>query len=255
MVDIANSNGLETWLKDKPPDYACIIAARAAMRVAPVFDEALHEDAEVRRHIVVLQGFRALAAASVAGAWPKHAKEIRETARAAAREAGETVSDLAHGARMSVVEMTEAVPEAHEEIWDAEANARALGVAEHAVDAVVHAVQAAVDMIAAEKGIGSPNSVVEATVAVAIAACSAVDGLHGYSELLGQLEKDNEGEATVPGNIFEFWKAIERDAEYLEVGTGAGGSSEDLVADLAEEPLWIDGTPSLVGQKVGRLQG
>ncbi len=132
MVDIADCIGLAAWFEGKPPELACILAARTALRVAPVLGNALCEDADSRRRrAIVLSGFRALAAASCTSTWPKRAAEIRKPVRVAAQEAMATVSDVAYGARLSVVEWTEAAPEEHESIWGAEADARSLGIASH----------------------------------------------------------------------------------------------------------------------------
>ena len=155
MADIADGDGLEAWLEGKPTEFVCVIAARAALRVAPVLCQALGEDAEARRREVVLPSLRALAAANFAGAWPGRVAEIRKAARDVARETREAISDAATGARLSVVEATEAVPEAHEYIWGIEWDARALEIAGRAVDAAVNSVQSAVDIVDAEKGIAS----------------------------------------------------------------------------------------------------
>ena len=146
MLDVADSDGLKAWLEGNPLELACTLAARAALRVVPVLGNALREDAESRRRIIVLAGFRALAAASIASTWPRRMEVIRKAARAAAH-ATETVYAVAYGARLSVVDLTDVVPDEHESIRSAEADAGALCVVEYAVDAAAHAVQAAVALV------------------------------------------------------------------------------------------------------------
>ena len=70
MADISDSEGLAAWLNGKSPELACVLAARAALRAAPVLSWALHEEEKDRRRSVVLTRFRTLAAASFAGARP-----------------------------------------------------------------------------------------------------------------------------------------------------------------------------------------
>ena len=118
MPKIADENGLETWLKDRPPQFACVLATRAALRVAPLLVEALYEDTTARRAAIVLPGFRVLAAANFASTWPTRAAEIRDAARAAAREAGDAISETSNGAQLNIVEyqeISECLPESPRE--------------------------------------------------------------------------------------------------------------------------------------------
>ncbi len=242
MVDVADSDGLKAWLEGKPPELACTLVARVALRVAPLLGNALREDAESRRRIIVLAGFRALAAASIAGAWPKRVAEIRKAARDAAH-ATEAVSAVAYGARLSVFDLTEAVPEEHESIRGAEADAGALGIVEYAVDAAAHAVRAAVDLADVGRGIASPDSVYEATVRAIAAARYAVEGIHGDDEFFRETRDDGSAETKVVEPVAEFWNAVKLDVECLGEGTSAGAEPEEVVASLMQRALWPDGMP------------
>ena len=62
MADISDSEGLAAWLNGKSPELACVPAARAALRAAPVLGWGLHEEEEHRRRSVVLTSFRTLVA-------------------------------------------------------------------------------------------------------------------------------------------------------------------------------------------------
>ena len=249
MVDIADCIGLAAWIEGKPPELACILAARTALRVAPVLGNALCEDADSRRRAIVLSGFRALAAASCTSTWPKRAAEIRKPVRVAAQEAMATVSDVAYGARLSVVEWTEAAPEEHESIWGAEADARSLGIVEYAVDAAARAVGAAVDMVDAERGIASFDSVYEEAVAAVAAAYRAVDGIHEDGELFNESQENDDADADVAEHIAEFWKAVKLDVECLEADTSVGGKPEAVAAGLMRRALWLDGIPVWAGRR------
>ena len=139
MTDITDAHGFEAWLKGKPQEFACVLAARAALRVAPVLWRALVRDAETRRREIVLPSFRALAAATLGGAWPGRASKIRDAAREGAREAEGTAAAAAMDTGIGVLEARDAVPEQPEVIWGIEADVRSLGMAKHAVRAAVHA--------------------------------------------------------------------------------------------------------------------
>ena len=195
MAEIGDSVALHGWLNGQPVEFACVLAARAALRIAPVLEIALHEDEEERRRDVILPSFRALAAASFAGAWPGRAGEVRKIARAAGRDAGTAISDLVNGARMGAFEAKEAIPEMHESVWQFEEDARALGVAERAVDAAVQATQSVVATADAAEGIASPAAVYEAVVSAARIAHSAIDGVHGCpsSKQMGLLSVFHKG--------------------------------------------------------------
>ena len=136
MEEIGNDKALQDWLKGKKTEFACLLAARTALRVVPVLEIVLHEDEEARRRSVILPSFRALVAANYAGAWPGHAGEVRNVARIAGQEAGAAINELANGARIGAIEAQEVIPDIYEEIWRLERDARALVVAERAVNAL-----------------------------------------------------------------------------------------------------------------------
>ena len=226
--------------------------ALAALRVVPVLQHALREEAEERLRAVVLPSFRALAAANFAGTWPTRASEIRSAARAAGRDAGDAVHDIGHAAQMNIIEAQDAIPEMYETVWRLEGDARAIGIAEPAVDAAIHAVQASVDAVDATKRIASPDAVFESCVAAATAACSAVEGAHGDTGFLAG--EKGEGEAPVAAHIVEFWQAVWSDAAFLESGAEGGRGPQELVARLSRSALWREGIPVWAGRRWADLK-
>ena len=209
---------------------------------------ALHEESEDRRRSVILTSFRALATASFAGAWPRRAAEIRDAARRAGREAREAVSEVVNAARMNEFEVKDAIPEMQEYVWRLEGDVRALGVAEHAVEAAVHAVQGAVDAVDAANGIASPGAAFESSIGATIAACEAIDGVHGGSELLAESEEDGDEEAPVPSHVSQYWKAVEGGVEFLQLAMETGRKPEDGSVALFERMLWPGGMPVWAGR-------
>lgn len=248
MMDISDSEGFEAWLKGKPPEFACVLSARVALRVTPALRWALHEEAEDRRRSVILTSFRALAVASFAGAWPERAAEIRDTARHARREADKAVSGVVNAAHMNEFEAKDAIPEMHEYVWRLERDVRALHVAEGAVETIVHAVQGVVDAADATKGIASPEAVFESCIGATITGCQVIHGIHGGPELLEESVEEGDEEKPVPDYISKYWKAVERDAEFLQSMTEGGGGPEDGVVALSERALWPDAMPVWAGR-------
>ena len=215
MAGISDERSLSAWLREMPAEFACTLAARVALRVAPVLGQALYEEAEERRRTLILPGFRALAAATFASAGPRRAEDIRRDARRAGRDAQDAMMEIGNAARMAEFEAKDAIPEMLEVVQRLECDTRALGIAESAVDAVVHAVQATVDAVDAKKGTASPDAASESCIAAATAACNAVEGVNGYSAASAALE-ENAGEATsVSAHIASFWQAMECDARFL----------------------------------------
>ena len=249
MASITDEHELEAWLKGKSAAFACVLAARAALRVAPVLGQALQEDKEDRRRALILPASRALAAANFAGTWPRRQSEIRTAVRNAGREVGDAAAEIGNAARMNAFEAKDGIPEMQEYVWRLEGDARALGIAESAVDAVTHALQAAVDAVDAEKGIASPDAVSESCVAAAAAACRAIDGVNGYAEFLAEPEGGGAEEPPVAAHIAEFWQAVEWDARFLQSGAGRGGGPDELVAGLSLSALWPEGIPVWTGRR------
>lgn len=222
MEKIRDERALQDWLNHRKMEFACVLAVRAALRVVPVLEIALYEDAEERRRTVILPCFRTLAAANFASAWPGHAAKVGKVARSAGQEASAAIKELVHGAGLYTVE--------------------GLEVAQCAVDAAGEATQSIVSLVDAGEGIASSAAVVDAAVEAARFAHSAIDGFHRYTDLSYQLQDGESGLEIVP-HIVEFWKAVTLDLEWLETSANAEAQPEDTVAGLSEEALWLGGTP------------
>ena len=139
-----DENALQDWLNGKETAFACVLVARAALRVVPIMEFALHEDEEERRRMVILPSFRALAAANFSGALLGRAGEVRNVARRAGQEVQTAIDNLVKEASMNEIHVREAVPEIHEEVLRYERDAHDLRVAGDAVDAVMEATQSVV---------------------------------------------------------------------------------------------------------------
>lgn len=242
MARIADDAGLREWLEGRAVEFASVLAARAALRSVCVLDIALHEEGQERRRSVVLPYFRALAASNFAGAWPGRAGEIIKVARAAGDEACSAINALSTNALYAAIEAEEVIPEVHEQVRLLQDDARALRVAERAVDAAVEATRSAAAVVDVGEGIGSPAAAYEAAVSAARLAHSAIDGIHGDTELYHGLEQD-DSEAGVASHIESFWNAIAMDVEWIESSCEGKEPIGDCVAGLSTKALWLNQPP------------
>lgn len=242
MTEICDSKALRNWLTGKAVEFASVLTARIALRVVPVLQLVLHEAEKERRFKIILPSFRALAATSYVGAWPSRAAEVRNVARGAGQEAGSLMGELADGAQIDLLEAREAIPDIYQEIRRLEADARALRLAERAVNTVLEATNLVVAIFDAAKEIGSSAAVHEAATSAAQIALNAIDGIHGDTELLDDAEENGSEESVVP-HIEEFWNAVALDVEWLESDRNAKAQPEEMMAHLSRELLWIGGTP------------
>ena len=224
-------------------------------RVAPLLCEALCQDETARRNSFVLQGFRALAIVSVAGAWPARIVETRQATSTAVREIDNIIAEEGNQVEVSLFEyreISEDLPIGY--LATIESNAQAFRVAERAVKAAVQTAQAAVDTADVANGLADPAAVVEAAVSAVRCARDAVDGAHGDTELLAALEGEGDEEEEVAPHIAEFWKAVERDAKLLATGEEEEGALANSTADLSGCSLWLDGIPVWASRKWADLK-
>lgn len=231
MPDIEGSDHLGVWLRAQPPEFACVLAARAALRVVPVLENVLHEEAEERRSSIVLPSFLALAAANFASVRPERRAEVRDTARRAGRHARTAIGNSDDKARVSIDEAREFLPpmkEVYERIQELKDDLYFLRTTARAIDAIVQSVQALVDATDANRGIANPDSVYESTVASVVAAQDAVKGIRE--------------------DTAELWRALRLDTEFLEASVSDGGQPNAIVSDIAEQALWSRGISGWAGR-------
>ena len=235
-------------MKDQKPDFACVLAIRAAFRVAPLLVGALHDDKAERRSSIILPSFHMLAVANVGAVWPARAVEIREFARFSLHETSNTIEEILNAVQSAIRDYKE-ISETPPEFADLEEEAQSLSIAENAVNAAAYAVQTVIDTVDASHNVGSAHAAVEATIAVCTSAHSAIDGAHGHAELFSILEANDEVKYKTMPHIAEFWGAVGQDAQFLETCSKEQVASVDAVKSLSEKPLWFEDIPVWVGRK------
>ena len=255
MIEITGPNCLVEWLKREPPEFACGLVARIALRVAPILKDALHTDDASRRVRIILPSFRAVAALNFAGSWPHRFEDMWQASRTAARRAGEAMAMAFNESQINLIDAIEAVPEEHFYIHEMESDRDGVSVASHAFDTIVHAARAATDMVDVGKGIASVDAIMESVVEACNAAHSAVDGANGYEELRSLSESNCEEEIRTPPHITVFWKAVERDVVHLEENSEEGERPTPVAESLSRSPLWAEGIPTWASRRWSALKG
>jgi hypothetical protein len=171
VPNFESSKDVARWLKDKPREFAVVIGARAALRVAPMLVTSLGVRGGGVERIgrkTILPTFRGMATSWVASAWPTYSAVLRETHAASARAAGTSAAaEPDSGAAY-------AADAAFRAVEAAAAGARTSAVAKSA-----NAIAAA----AASAGYAAGAAVVTDASAAANAARAAVASLHWLRHL------------------------------------------------------------------------
>lgn len=249
VKQISTINELEVWLKDQTAEVACVLAARLAMRVAPLLSDALYDDLAERRKVIVLPYFILMAAANFAGTWPSRASEIRNAARTSAREIREVVSEMSKDMQYALLEYREIGEDSPFGVFGKlEEDARAFDIAENSVEVAVHAAQVVSDFIDATNRLASPSAVFESAVETVSWALHAIDSVHGPDIVI-----DDDDDHVEP-HIVEFWNAVNRDIEVLAVNKEENGEVADVAIDLCKRALWLSEMPSWASRKWAMLK-
>jgi hypothetical protein len=141
-INFKSHMDIRNWFKQQSRDVMVVFAARAALRVLPVFASlpGFEDPENTHAKVIILPVFRAMATALLAGAWPSRAgtAAARATAYAAAATASVSArADAASAAVNAAITAVAAARVAAETAADATVDAAA--VASDAADAAAHA--------------------------------------------------------------------------------------------------------------------
>ncbi len=116
MADITNYETLEKWLEGRPREVAVAVAARAALRVSPVWMSGFAVSYLLHNNDAVLPLFRVTASSVAAAQAPSDAVNATTAARAAARAADAANAAMATTADRAAADAADAADAA---IWNA----------------------------------------------------------------------------------------------------------------------------------------
>ena len=118
MPESNGQTSLNTWLSDRPSEFARILAARSALRLVPLLVESISNDADSRRSTILLPSLRVLVSASLAATSTDRADEILSEASTVARAVIELMEKTAYDVQLNTVhlkeiEEPECIPDIH----------------------------------------------------------------------------------------------------------------------------------------------
>lgn len=254
MVEITEASCLANWLEGRPPEFACAVAARIAMRMAPLLNDALRTDETSRRKRVVLPIFRALAAINFAGGRPDQFGGMQQAIWRAVRLASDELAAHFNECQMNVIHCKEAVPEEIFYIQEMESDRDAASVAFRAVKVIECAARSATEMNDFHTGSATIEAVVESVIEAANEADWAVDGANGYEEARSVVYSDDTEDKKPQPHIRSFWRAVEWDVIHLVERVAESDGSTMSLSGLSEAPLWAEGIPTWASRRWSTLK-
>ena len=246
VIELFDGGSLADWLTDKPHELACTVAARIALRLAPLLKDSLLADEEVRRTNIVLPGFRALAAVNFAAKWPNKYGEVRQAAKFASHSVSENMRKISNEVQVNLFGRRQAVPYETLHIHEIETDANAVDVAARAIEVVSSALRVAIAFDDVKKRIVSPNVIFDSVIDTVSAAIWAVDSANGHRFFRAGEVEDGEREHSPPEYLYDFWEAVERDLVHVQTNLEKMEDPEDSVTNLSNMALWMINMPNWV---------
>lgn len=238
MPDLIDRTSLSTWFTDRPPEYACLVAARAALRLVPLLGEALHPDSGDRESTIVLPSLRALASASFAASSPDRAEKVVHGVDAVCQNLVDTIDELAYGSALSIIEyrdMDDLVGPKF--IHELEQHKAGLYVVRDIINATSHAIQTILYRVNHDKRVASKKAVITAAVST-IGECESVLLRH-ISRYHDADNSENIDAHSTPADSTEsgcnqLMTGIPQDIEFLDSEGLDDPNPSDIVAIVSE---------------------
>ena len=172
MPESKGQTRLDTWLRDGPSEFARILAARSALRLAPLLVESLHNDADSRRSTILLPSLRVLISASLAATSTDLADEILSEASAVARAVTELLEETMHESQTNAIhfkefEEPEFIPDIHALEVDKKGLLGATEImksAKFAIDTCIHHVSYKDDTASKDAPISAARTTIDACI-------------------------------------------------------------------------------------------
>lgn len=254
MPEPIDRNSLQAWLTDRPLEYACLLAARAALRLTPLLGEALLSDSDDRRSTILLPSLRALANASFAASSPDRAGEVAETVHSVCQSLSKRISDLQDCAQLSIVEYQDIDDFVGlGEIHDLRQDSAGLSVVMKVILAASYANQASLHRIDRTKNIASNKAVISAALSTVDACDSALSYFRpslGYvDDTIGNNDDESVDADTTSTEYDELMLATGQDIELLKSTESKSTNISDIVASVSGNGLWLDDIPVWVSER------
>lgn len=254
MPEPIDRDSLQAWLTDRPLEYACLLAARAALRLTPLLGEALLSDSDDRRSTILLPSLRALANVSFAASSPKQAAEIAETVHSVCQSLSKKISDLQDCAQLSIVEYQDIDDLVDpRDILDLRQDSAGLSVVMKVIDAASYANQASLSRIDRTRNIASNKAVISAALSTVDACDNALFHFGpslGYVDDITETNDDESVDADTTSTEYdELMLATGQDIELLKSTESKSTNISDIVASVSGNGLWLDDIPVWVSER------
>ncbi|MCY4306008.1 MAG: hypothetical protein OXC62_14705 [Aestuariivita sp.] len=166
MPEVTDLNNLTQYLDGKPAEFGCALAARIALRTAPLLRTVLHPRDSSRPSNIVLPAFCVLSALNVAGTWPERFQDLRQKTQSIARLTHNTIHRIHNENQLKLIKELEVVPEMDSYIHELKKEKTKTGIAVSALDVIMGAVETASKMIDHYNKLASDKTLIDSVVEV-----------------------------------------------------------------------------------------
>lgn len=255
MPESNEPSTLDAWLRERPSEFAPILAVRTALRLTPLLVEALGNDSQSRRSTILLPGLRALTSASIVAVSKEDIDTFSRSASAAARHLSDEISQLMYETDLNIVEFREIGEfECMDEIRDLEADRNRMGVVCGVVDAALNVIQTSIDYANVSKNIGSKDALVLAVSETISAYNSALRHLKLVPDSHANSDQTSVESQESVSKSSELSVAINKDVQVLDSTGSDTNNITDSLAVLSSKPLWFDSIPILMSRKWSEMK-
>jgi len=259
MPEPIDRDSLQAWLTDRPLEYACLLAARAALRLTPLLGEALLRDSDYRRSTILLPSLRALANASFAASSPDRAGEVVKNVNAVCGHLPDRIEELSRESQLNAIDYREIADDIIDPtiVPELEQDSRDLSVVRDVTLAVSCANEAASYRIDQTKNIASNAVVISATISTISACKGALHCFHPRPIQMSDIENLLENAVRMDTKIKEYDElmlATGRDIELLKSAESNSTNVSGIVSSVSGNGLWLDDIPDWVSERWRNLR-
>lgn len=191
MSEPKRETPLETWLSDRPSEFARLLAARSALRLVPLLVESIRSDADSRRFSILLPSFRVLVSASLVAASTDRADGILADASAVGGVVTDVLEKTMYAVRMDTIDLKEIdQPESFPDIHAHEADTKGLQGVKEIMNAARSAVNTSVHHANYTSNIASKHAPISTACATINACFSALYYLYDGQIMIANPDTD-----------------------------------------------------------------
>lgn len=258
MPEPIDRDSLQAWLTDRPLEYACLLAARAALRLTPLLGEALLRDSDDRRSTILLPSLRALANASFVASLPDRAGEEARNVGSLCRDLTDRIENLNLETQLIANDYREIADEIDPTIIpELDQDHGGLSVVQYVIVAASCANEATSNRIDQAKNPASNAVVLSATISTFSACESALYCFHPRPISMSDIGNFFENAVRIDTNTTEYddlMLATGQDIELLNSAESNSTNVSGIVSSVSANGLWLDDIPDWVSERWRNLR-